>query len=458
MTGSSGGRRSLIVVLYGQRIGRLDREPGGGASFTYDPEYLLRAVRPQLSMRLPLREAPFPAARTLPFLDGLLPENREARREKARARGIPDDPVSLLSVMGWDCPGAVQIFPEDEIEQMLGREGGLEPVTDDEIGARIARLRDHSAGWTLPEEHWSLAGQQEKFALAQQVRDDGSTGWAEAFGSAPTTHIVKPGIGRLHHQALVEHATMRAAALLGLSVAETEYVHFAGESAIVVKRFDRVPVASGAVRRIHQEDLAQATGRLPESKYEEDGGPTARDMSRIIRDHAHTPAPELTKLADFVLINYVAAAPDGHAKNISIRILPDGDVRVAPLYDLASGLPYSKADVDRRLALSIGGERQLSRIHAGQWARAARELGVREDALHDHARQLLTGFPDAFHEALDEVDTREADHVWKHAAKAFADHTAACLKQLDAPTSPTHARRPAPSQPGGQPRDRTPPR
>ncbi len=423
----------LIVMLYGRRIGRLDREPGGGASFTYDPEHLARAVRPQLSMRLPLRKATFPSARTLPFLEGLLPENREARRETARARGVPDDPVSLLSVMGWDCPGAVQITPEDQVEQMLGREGGLEPVTNEEIGARIARLRDHSAGWTLPEEHWSLAGQQEKFALARLSGAEGSTGWAEAFGSAPTTHIVKPGIGRLHHQALVEHATMRAAALLGVSVAESEYVDFAGEQAIVVKRFDRVQVTSGAVRRLHQEDLAQATGRLPEFKYEEYGGPTAADMARILRDHARAPGPELSKLADFVLINYAAAAPDGHAKNISIRILPDGDVRVAPLYDLASGLPYSKADVDRRLALSIGGERQVSRIHAGQWARAARQIGVLEDALRDRARQLLTSFPDAFHEALDEVATREANDVWKHAAKPIAAHTAACVKQLDAP-------------------------
>jgi serine/threonine-protein kinase HipA len=430
---TSSSSDSLVVVLYGKRIGRLDREPGGQASFTYDPEYLLRTIRPQLSMRLPLREAPFPPAHTLPFLDGLLPENREARREKARARGISDDPVSLLSVMGWDCPGAVQITPEDQMELMMSREGGLEPVTAAQIGARIARLQDHPAGWTLPEEHWSLAGQQAKFALARQVRDDGSFGWAEAFGSAPTTHILKPGIGRLHHQALVEHATMRAADALGVSVAETEYVEFEGQPAIVVKRFDRVQLKSGVVRRIHQEDFAQATGRLPESKYEADGGPTARDMAQVLRMHARTPEPELTQLADFVLVNYVAAAPDGHAKNLSIRILPDGDVRMAPLYDLASGLPYDKATVDRRLALAIGGERRVDRIHEPQWSRAARELGAPEALLRDRARQLLTDFPDAFHDALVKVGTPEALNVWAHSNRSLAEHTAACLKQLDKP-------------------------
>ena len=158
-----------------------------------------------------------------------------------------------------------------------------------------------------------------------------------------------------------------------------------------------------------------------------------------------------------MLINYAAAAPDGHAKNISVRILPDGDVRVAPLYDLASGLPYSKVDVDRRLALSIGGERQVSQIHAGQWARAARAIGIPEDALRDRARQMLTGFPDAFYEALDEVNTPEADDVWEHAAKPVAEHTGACLKQLAAPASPTRTRQTAPSQAGGQARGRTTP-
>lgn len=447
----------LVVVLYGLRIGRLDRQPNGGASFTYDPEYLGRPVRSQLSMRLPPRPEPQPAKRVVPFLDGLLPENIEARRQKARALGISDDAMSLLSVMGWDCPGAVQITPEDQLAPMLSRPGGLEPVTDEDIGKRIARLRDHTAEWSLPEEHWSLAGQQEKFALARIERDDGSEGWAEAKGSAPTTHIVKPGIDRLHHQALIEHATMAAAAALGVKVASTEYVEFAGEPAIVVERFDRVRLLSGVVRRIHQEDMAQATGRMRESKYEENGGPTARDLAQILRVHARNPDPELEQLADFVLINYAAAAPDGHAKNVSIRILPDGDVRMAPLYDLASGLPYDKKTLDRSLALAIGGERRLDRMHAGQWTRAARELNVPEDLLRNRARTLLTGFPDAFRDALDGVGTLEAHDVSKQAAKNIAEHTSACLQRLDAPSGPSRTRTATMTPARGQVRARTTP-
>ncbi len=426
----------LVVVLYGQHLGTLTEDPRGEASFTYSPGYLSRRTRPPLSIRMPLQTNPFTSARTGPFLDGLLPENRDTRREKARALGIRDDLMSLLAVMGWDCPGAVQVTPPDQLDAMLGRPAGLEPITDRQIGQRIARLRDDPAGWTLPDERWSLAGQQEKFALAQLLTRGGQRkGWAEAKGSAPTTHIVKPGIGRLRHQALVEHATMRAAAALGVEVAGTEYADFGGQTALVIERFDRVQLPDGNVQRIHQEDLCQATGRGPTNKYEEDGGPNAREMAQILKAHAHDPARELRKLADFVLINYAAVAPDGHSKNVSIRILPNGDVRLAPLYDLASGLPYDTETVDRRLALSIGGERRIDRIHAAQWARAARELGVPEDALRHRAGELVAGFPDAFHDALDRVGTAEAADVWRRAANRIEQHAAASLKRLEARSS-----------------------
>jgi hypothetical protein len=106
-------------------------------------------------------------------------------------------------------------------------------------------------------------------------------------------------------------------------------------------------------------------------------------------------------------------------------------------------LPYDKATVDRRLALAIGGERRVDRIHEAQWSRAARELGVPEDVLRDRARQLLTDFPDGFHDALVKVGTPEALDVWAHSSQPLAEHTAACLKQLDKPLSqPTFARGP----------------
>ncbi len=140
-----------------------------------------------------------------------------------------------------------------------------------EIEERLRALRDDSASWSLPDEHWSLPGQQEKFALVR--RNDR---WFSATGSAATTHIIKPGIGRMHHQALVEYATMRAAGQVGLDIAHVDFTHFGNEPAIVVERFGRVEV-DGEVVRVHQEDFCQAAGRMPNCKYETHDGPGLDD-------------------------------------------------------------------------------------------------------------------------------------------------------------------------------------
>jgi serine/threonine-protein kinase HipA len=358
-------------------------------------------------------------------LAGLLPENAEVRRRMADSLNTAPGTVSLLAAMGWDCPGAVQITPPEALDAMLARASGLVPVDERWIGSRLTDLDDPTAVWALPEEHWSLPGQQGKLAL---TRTD--SGWAEATGSAPTTHIVKPGISALASQALTEHATMRAAAAMGVDVAETSYTEFDGRPAIVVTRFDRVPLADGRVLRLHQEDMCQAVGRMPDRKYEEHGGPGIAEMAAVLRTNSRNPRPEIERLTDFLLVNYAVAAPDGHAKNVSIRILPNGNVGLAPLYDLASGLPYDKQDVDRKIALSIGGERFAGRIHGSQWARAARQLGVEEDRLRERARTLLSGFPDAFRDALDSVGTPAAREVWVRAAGNLASYQCLALASL----------------------------
>lgn len=422
---------SLVVVLYGRRIGRLTHIGGrvGDIAFAYDDQYIA-AGGPPLSVRLPIGTAPFPPRRAMPFLDGLLPENADVRRRSSAQLGVPDSPYALLGAMGWDCPGAVQITTPDRIDELRSRDRGIRSVTRREIGERLRELREQPASWSRPEEHWSLAGQQEKFALVRTAE-----GWAEADGAEPTTHILKPGIQRLHHQALTEHATMRAAAAVGVQVAASTYDDFDGQPAIVVERFDRTTLsADGEGRRtvrIHQEDLCQATGRMSDRKYEANGGPTAKEIGAVLYNNARHPEPEVARVADFLLINYVAGAPDGHSKNVSIRILPDSDVRLAPLYDLATGFAHESSEVDVALALSIGGQRRVDRIGAGQWSRAARELRLSEDWLRDRARQLLDEFPDAFADVLQKIGTPEADEVRARSLGRLADHVDRARKSLE---------------------------
>ncbi|MDO5629126.1 MAG: HipA domain-containing protein [Mobilicoccus sp.] len=414
----------LDVVLFGAVVGELTRVASGHQpSFTYHPAYADHG-RVALSSRLPLQRASFPPSRVMPYLTGLLPENPATRARWSRTLDVDaDDVFAVLAAMGWDCPGAVQ-FAVDAAT-LSSRGGEYAPLGDADVAARLRLLDENEGSWTMPGEHWSLGGQQEKFALA---RIEGE--WYAAHGSASSTHILKPGIRRLHHQALVEHVTMRAAGDMGVDVARSTFDAFEDQWAIVVERFDR-SVDGRVVTRLHHEDFAQACGRPPERKYESRGGPTLADLVRVASAQSRSIRDDRLALADALIINVVAGAPDGHAKNVSLLRTPDG-TSVAPLYDLASGLAYSSDRVDRSVALSVGGERIVARIRRRQWARAANVLDLDAELVLDRVAFLATGYATAFEKALERLPagTPGVDEIGTRAVPALVDHAERVLDGL----------------------------
>lgn len=417
----------LAVLLHGEVIGRLDRSTAQAEpSFSYDAGYVNSGFVP-LSLRLPITDRSYPSDKIAPYLLGLLPENRATRERWAgRLDTTPDDAFGMLAVMGWDCPGAVQFCPPDKVEMLRTRADEHEPVSEAQIATRLRNLADQPASWTMKDEHWSLGGQQEKFALANL---DG--GWHAAHGSAATTHIIKPGIKMLHHQALVEHLTMAAAGALGVDVAETRITRFEDQWAIVVSRFDRLSDRAGTIDRIHQEDFCQASGRLPEAKYEARGGPRLADLAGLVRRQSTDQGDDLLALADFAVVNLVAGAPDGHSKNISLLLAPGGERWIAPLYDLASGLAYDSETVERKVALSIGGERIFSRIRTKQWEKTAAVLGLPLELLLSRVRMMAEEYPAAFEAELEAVaGTPGADEVAGRALPELRKHCRSLLDQL----------------------------
>lgn len=425
----------LAVVMYGQVVGRV-RQPfrSSEPEFSYEPDYVEGHTTP-LSVLMPVAVTTYRGVRVQAFLEGLLPEDPQIRQRWAARLGVEaDDYVGLLSQMGWDCPGAVQFSPVDELDDMLARDHDLPQISPADIASRLRDLRTAGeSSWTMPDEHWSLPGQQAKFALTRL-----SDGWHEAHGSAATTHILKPGIGRLHHQALVEHATMRAADSVGLRVAKTEYVHFDDEPAIVVERYDRIVRHDDTVVRLHQEDFCSAAGRLPSKKYEADGGPGLRDMARTIQQVATDRPQALRALGDFAAFNYISGSPDGHAKNISLLLLPSQVTRLAPLYDLATGLPYDTTNPEfRQVAVSIGGRRKLGQVLGKHWDRAAEQLGIPSEEFRERVRSLAEAFPDAFSDALRAIGSTEAKSIRARSIDPIATHVRHVLQRLADPAEAT---------------------
>jgi serine/threonine-protein kinase HipA len=155
---------------------------------------------------------------------------------------------------------------------------------------------------------------------------------------------------------------------------------FDGERAIVLERFDRVRRAEGWLR-IHQEDLCQALGVNPSRKYQNDGGPGPKAIVELLRNHSSAPNDDVITFVDALAFNWLIAGTDAHAKNYGVLIAPGG-VRLAPLYDVASVLPYPRFNVNRvKLAMKIAEHYRISEIRRGDWLKAAAQLQLNSDSL-----------------------------------------------------------------------------
>jgi len=210
----------------------------------------------------------------------------------------------------------------------------VEPVSNDEVAALLRGLRRDSGAWhPNAQSGWSLAGAQPKLALAY---DELTRGWAIPSGSRATTHILKPAIVGLDDHDLNEHLCLAAARALGLRAADSKVVRFGSEQALVVRRYDR-PLIDGVVVRVHQEDFCQALGVHPQRKYQSDGGPTVDDLVGVLGS-AGSQRDDIGHLLRAVAYNWLILCTDAHAKNYSL-LLSGRQVRLAPLYDLASAPP-----------------------------------------------------------------------------------------------------------------------
>lgn len=397
---------SLFVFLHGRRIGTLQRKTANGVEFRYDHDVPL-----DISLSLSMPSAPrkrYSADKASPFFNGLLPDGPDARLRMARSFGTLDTSTfALLDKGGLDCAGAVQIYREDAVPE---RSGGLVPVSDAHIGARLRAMLGDESGQVEPfeyDEHWSVSGAQHKMALRSE-----SGAWHAATGTEPHSHIIKPGIGNFTgvsagDQALVEHVTMSAAIALGVDAAHTSYYEFDGTPAIVVERFDRYRDDAGVLRRIHQEDMCQALGVDSTAKYESDGGPGLTTVAGLLWSAVTVPSDaeaDVARFAIMVAFNYLSESSDAHAKNYALMYGERAEVYLAPMYDAASGAVAARPDGSRRFphaAMSIGAQREFARATGSDWMAAARGAGFHLDSIvGDVTRDLVADMPDAFVNAI----------------------------------------------------------
>jgi serine/threonine-protein kinase HipA len=394
---------TLLVILDDVLAGTLTRMSGGRLRFDYDASYQERSGPTPLSLSMPVQVRSHPDQQINPWLWGLLPDNEQVLRRWGREFHVTaSSAFSLLATpIGEDCAGAVRFAPPDELEHVLGRTGEVTWLTEDDVASRLRELREDSTAWlgrTFTGQ-FSLAGAQAKTALLF----DGSQ-WGVPSGPIPTTHILKPAIAGLDDHDLNEHLCLDAARRAGLIAARSAIAQFADETAVVITRYDRIEASDKGMSRVHQEDLCQALGVPPSAKYQNEGGPTPARIARLFRDAMAPQAGEdaVRRFADALIWNWLIGGTDAHAKNYSI-LLAGNQVRLAPLYDIASALPYGTHERKLRLAMKIGTSYDVY-LQRNRWPDAARDLGLDAEALVERARELARIAPDAFADAVSAPD------------------------------------------------------
>ncbi|MGM0412591.1 MAG: type II toxin-antitoxin system HipA family toxin [Pseudomonadota bacterium] len=394
-------RQELAVYIGRTRVGTHTRHPDGATEFRYDPDWLGAHGRFPVSLSLPLAERIYQGDDIHPYFGGLLPDDPEVRRTIAAREGAASArDFDLLAAIGRDCVGALQFLPEGEIpadpRQMIA-----DPIDEATIGERIAHLGERPLGLGGDDFRLSLAGMQDKTALLWQ---DGR--WWVPRGATPTSHILKPapttGPGGADFSTLPwnEWTCLTLFQALGLPAAASRVERFGGRWTLVVERFDR-QWRDGVLYRIPQEDCCQALGVPPERKYQAEGGPGMVDLLDLLHGSRNVETDQQI-LVEAQAVFWLLSAIDGHAKNFSIGLGPDG-FSLRPLYDVISSAPYPRAfpPEKARLAMSLGKRRryEVASIFPRHFLQTATQAGFPTD----WADALLAGLSGRLDAALHSV-------------------------------------------------------
>jgi serine/threonine-protein kinase HipA len=375
------------------------------SEFIYDAAWTSSKLFRALSLSIPLTaDLTVRGANVTYYFDNLLPDNPDIRKRLGARFNVRTDTFDLLTAIGRDCVGAVQLLPMD-----IAPEGWDQiratALNDAQVAAHLRSVVAPAGGFGANEEpdafRISIAGAQEKSAF---LRMGGK--WSRPEGATPTTHIMKlpMGIiaGGLDFKLSVENEWLCAQFLraIGVDVATTSIEHFEDLTVLVVERFDRrwlgaepaavnkrsfTPSKGVHVVRLPQEDFCQALGVPLQKKYEKDGGPSIAQGLHLLSGSEQS-AADRSRFVLTQLLFWLLAAPDGHAKNFSIQHSVGGRYHLTPLYDVLSAWPLIGKGAKQKhyekvsLAMALRGKSphyRLSSIQTRHWFELAQSVGIK---------------------------------------------------------------------------------
>jgi serine/threonine-protein kinase HipA len=392
--------KGLIVLINDQVIGQVTQGNSGRFEFRYADDWLSNPSAIPLSLSMPLANPRHGDDAIRPYMWGLLPDSEATLAAWATRFGAsPRNPFSLLSHVGEDLQGAVQIVPPERLSTLRQREGTTR-LSPEVLAERFLDLmrQPGSTQFAPGGGQFSLAGAQPKKAL-YLVKGR----WYEPRGRTPSTHILKPPIPNFAGQVENEAFCLRLAPRLDLPAPQIWIERFGELPVVVIERYDRVRMdgkrklrideAGGEVRRVHQEDCCQALKVMPQVKYQNEGGPGIKDIMTLLSGSAK-PSEDRDRFMRAQAYNFVIGGSDAHGKNYGLLLAARGRFRLAPLYDVISILPYIKHPKEAKLAMSVDRYYRLDKIYPSHWEAQARSAGYSPDRSLAHIRDLIARLPD----------------------------------------------------------------
>jgi len=391
----------LLAVIEGEVIGRLSADRAGRLSFVYENAWLEAEAAYPLSVTLPLANIVYQQRTVLPYLWNLLPENPNLLQRWGQQYHVsPANPFKLLAHVGADVPGAAQFVPPEKLAEVQSNRPTVDWISDSDFAERLRQLSDDVAAVRRPGDigKMSLPGAQAKTAF---YWDEKKKRWGVPGGRTPTTHIIKPCIPGMNGLVENEHLCQDIAARLGIPAARSHVLQL-DEPYLVIERYDRLPPLSGSslVRRVHQEDMCQALGLMPAKKYQEEGGPGVAAIVTLIRRVSSDPDTDVDRFLRANILNWLIGGTDAHAKNYSLLVGAGEEIRLAPLYDISSQLPYPEF-VSQRLSMKIGQHYDIALVSLADWRKLAATCAVPEEQLVELLNETARALPDCISEARD---------------------------------------------------------
>lgn len=399
---------ALDVYMNGFLVGTFSKEETGAHRFQYNSDWLAIPGNRPISLSMPLRQRHYQGNEVYNFFDNLLPDSPEIRqRILARYQASSTQPFDLLTKVGQDSVGALQLVPQG-IEPKDIKKIECEPL-DDAALVRVLAGYQSKIPLGMLEEYddfrISVAGAQEKTAL---LKYDGL--WCLPHGSTPTSHIIKLPIGQIvtHSHTLDlsdsvenEYLCMSIAREYGLPVPDCEILKVGNIKALAVERFDRRYAADNSwLMRLPQEDFCQTLNIPSARKYENQDGPGISEIMYVLMGSL---APERDRriFMKAQVLFWLLAATDGHAKNFSLFIRPEGKYELTPLYDIISvypvlggtGLNIRDAKLAMGLTATKGKKYQIEQIFPRHFLATANRVGFSQQAMNELLEEFVEKTP-----------------------------------------------------------------